>query len=142
MIWGSKAFAWLYLSWPIQAETSPKQHLKEPPPCTDIGYLGRIIAPVHSQLRVPLASKQQQEESKPFNLFHLRTPLFCTHSTPKVPETHPRHLALPVKHQRAPIPQSDSREIQREVLQTSENNTSYNLLKTGFPTGSCLSERL
>lgn len=47
MILGSKALAWLYLSWPIQAEMFPKQHLKAPPPCTDKSYFGPSTAPVH-----------------------------------------------------------------------------------------------
>lgn len=143
MIRGSKALAWLYLSWPIQAETFPKLHRKAPPPCTEGSYFGPSIAPVYrftdlwssfSRLRLPSASPEQRGQSS--STPSTSSPhFFALISKPEALGTYPRRLPLAIKDQRVPTPQPESRENQRQRPSQPLKITPA-VLKSGFPSGS------
>lgn len=149
MILGSKAIAWLYLSWPIQAETSPKLHRKAPPPCT----AGAILVPALPQstgLQVSGLASAGSDFPQPPSSSEAKssstlspphpTPLHSV-SKPEALGTYPTQLPLAVKDQRVPTPQPDSRENQRQGPSQPLKITPA-VLKSGFPGGSCLSEGL
>lgn len=145
MILGSKALAWLYLSWPIQAEMFPKQHLKAPPPCTDKSYFGPSTAPVH---RFTDLASAGSEFLQPPNSTRARavqppppphpTPLHSfqdggSKDTAKAPSTGCETPESPHPNQ---IPERYRDRPSKPLKITSA------VLKLGFPSGSCLSEGL
>lgn len=145
MILGSKALAWLFLSWPIQAETFPQQHPKAPLPAQAEAILVRALPQStadRSLVQLPpapssLASTGQQGENS--STRHLRSPLLLSFRA-RGPLRHIQSTFHWLGNTGGSPHPNQIPEKFTEAFQIPENNLS--VPKAGLPGGSCLSEEL